>query len=54
VGVAAGRREQRVGALRGRSRYSARLRARPDGLSFGGFWSPWSAAGSADTPAGGH
>ncbi|NXP82734.1 EPOR protein, partial [Ramphastos sulfuratus] len=54
VGVGAGRREQLVGALRGRSRYSVRVRARPDGLSFAGFWSHWSAAASADTPPGRH
>ncbi|XP_063178289.1 erythropoietin receptor [Chroicocephalus ridibundus] len=50
VGVPAGRREQRVGALRGSTRYSVRARARPDGLSYGGFWSPWSPPASAVTP----
>ncbi|NXX09850.1 EPOR protein, partial [Larus smithsonianus] len=52
VGVPAGRREQRVGALRGSTRYSVRARARPDGLSYSGFWSPWSPPASAVTPPG--
>ncbi|XP_066842498.1 erythropoietin receptor [Anser cygnoides] len=49
-GVAAGRQEQAVGALRGRTPYTVRVRARPDGLSYGGFWSPWSAPATATTP----
>ncbi|XP_053825608.1 erythropoietin receptor [Vidua macroura] len=49
VGVPAGRREQGVGGLRASTPYSVRARARPDGLSYGGFWSPWSAPGSATT-----
>ncbi|NXW85044.1 EPOR protein, partial [Alopecoenas beccarii] len=52
VGVGAGRREQRVGALRGSTRYSVRARARPDGLSYGGYWSPWSPPATAVTPPG--
>ncbi|XP_065511018.1 erythropoietin receptor [Caloenas nicobarica] len=50
VGVGAGRREQRVGALRGSTRYSVRARTRPDGLSYGGYWSPWSPPATAVTP----
>lgn len=42
VGVPVGRLEQRVGALRGRTPYTVRVRVRPDGLSYGGYWSPWS------------
>ncbi|NWH69055.1 EPOR protein, partial [Geococcyx californianus] len=52
VPVPAGRREQRVGSLRGSSRYSVRVRARPDGLSYGGFWSPWSPPATATTEPG--
>ncbi|KAF1543548.1 UNVERIFIED_CONTAM: Erythropoietin receptor, partial [Eudyptes pachyrhynchus] len=52
VGVAAGRREQRVGALRGSTPYSVRVRTRPDGLSYGGYWSPWSPPATAVTPPG--
>ncbi|NXH21578.1 EPOR protein, partial [Bucco capensis] len=52
VGVPAGRREQRVGSLRGHSLYSARVRARPDGVSFGGFWSSWSQPARATTASG--
>ncbi|NXQ42912.1 EPOR protein, partial [Catharus fuscescens] len=52
VGVPAGRREQGVSGLRGSTRYSVRARARPDGLSYGGFWSPWSHPGTATTPPG--
>nr|XP_021401796.2 erythropoietin receptor [Lonchura striata domestica] len=52
VGVPAGRREQRVGGLRAGTPYSVRARARPDGLSYGGFWSPWSRPGSASTAPG--
>ncbi|XP_069651819.1 erythropoietin receptor [Haliaeetus albicilla] len=50
VGVGAGRREQRVGALRGSTHYSVRARARPDGLSYSGYWSPWSQPATAVTP----
>ncbi|XP_049666540.1 erythropoietin receptor [Accipiter gentilis] len=50
VGVGAGRREQRVGALRGSTHYSVRVRARPDGLSYNGYWSPWSQPATAVTP----
>ncbi|XP_074710763.1 erythropoietin receptor isoform X2 [Strix uralensis] len=50
VGVSAGRREQRVGALRGSTSYSVRARTRPDGLSYGGYWSPWSPPATAVTP----
>ncbi|KAK2510388.1 hypothetical protein Q9233_017790 [Columba guinea] len=50
VGVGAGRREQLVGALRGSTRYSVRARTRPDSLSYGGYWSPWSPPATAVTP----
>ncbi|XP_053907833.1 erythropoietin receptor [Cuculus canorus] len=49
VGVPPGRREQRVGALPGSTRFLARVRARPDGLSYSGFWSAWSGAATAAT-----
>ncbi|KAM3654693.1 erythropoietin receptor, partial [Ammospiza maritima maritima] len=49
VGVPAGRREQGVGGLSPSTPYSVRARARPDGLSYGGVWSPWSAPVSATT-----
>ncbi|NWW25755.1 EPOR protein, partial [Falcunculus frontatus] len=52
VGVPAGRREQGVGGLRGSTPYSVRARARPDGVSYGGFWSPWSPPATATTPPG--
>lgn len=48
--MGAGRREQRVGALRGSTHYSVRVRARPDGLSYNGYWSPWSQPATAVTP----
>ncbi|XP_058684998.1 erythropoietin receptor-like [Poecile atricapillus] len=50
VGVPAGRREQGVGGLRASTEYSVRARARPDGISYSGFWSPWSPPRSATTP----
>ncbi|NXV09103.1 EPOR protein, partial [Cettia cetti] len=52
VGVPAGRRQQGVGGLRGSTPYTVRARARPDGLSYGGFWSAWSRPGTATTGPG--
>ncbi|KAM4643796.1 erythropoietin receptor, partial [Amazona ochrocephala] len=51
VAVPAGRREQRVGALRGGAAVTGAQRGtRPDGLSYDGFWSPWSRPATTVTP----
>ncbi|XP_064355438.1 erythropoietin receptor [Dromaius novaehollandiae] len=50
VSVPAGRTELRVGSLRPRTPYTFRVRVRPDGVSYGGYWSAWSAPATATTP----
>lgn len=44
VGIANGRTYCLITNLKGQTRYSLAVRAKPDGVSFNGYWSAWSPA----------